>query len=1440
MEVDPFRPATVPISSETVMWFEFLLNKDLLKNHLEQECIDPSPTELITKFYDVISDILRTKIENENIEIIRVDPPEEVRPKQSAKNIALKILSLRVMAFLKWNLVQLRSLPFKTQINLLQDLIFFTNDNITLEIPNITYDESVHSNKPYLFSLVIYHRWLLYTTIHRITPNWQLRFGLNEMSTIEENIFCSPESIEKTISFLNNSLKWTDTLGMLTFDCFQLPTETIDKAECDWSKTLPISKEEFSAQVNYDLGTFYFYREEYLVAKEKFGSSLEFYNAIEKKNGFMDFDKEVLDVYVRACNCFTEGAKGNLLEQLNSSIVNQYMGITTILQQDNVQKEIPLSHRLNLELDIQGAVSSGTFTVARDLLSKIKASNIVRCVLDQKPLYQCAIVNEKDADSFVKACLSTWKQFSMHDKGILKTFLLELILRKDIPHILPLIHSCEIGKMFDKLDLQYISKHTEEHCDIPESLMTTGFTMFDFSKRKKPKIELRQLEQKLISTYDHKEVRDLLVKIAMTNLGTSVWKINPQWVLPIPLTSVIKSLMRGFLQDFAFVLLAKSREQMLNKCWNSSLELLIILDKELQIHAGNDVVAKLYKLVSWEILLVQITQSLDEWPKQTIDRNALANACEVCLQSNESVLPRVEIKEQCVICLLNMGRWDFLINFDKRWSTFEITAAIALACQEVVKHKGAKAFSKNLWDLCKNFFYSNVLINNIFLVLPIFANQPSQSKRGNSGANFQEPQITNMKLNMMSIITKLKDSMGLTVIISVLAKIYNVLKDEPTLELQVEYANQWPDVISNAKSYNTVAVCDLLSEIVLQSLEDYPSNVSWLRLMGDINFANTHYKVSLSYYLKSLLICNDYFNIPVRNDDHVFRRMIKCCTSLGCHTQAAVLCQFFEKPDYLLAFRILGDQKSCNDAIDAYYHCFWDTNILEYLIHVHNKKGEFQRRKCAVQEIGLLELNSNNNEEIQREASNLRKSIFLRALCKQDEGLECSVCNKSIHQKCLKRGSVPGGLCGDLFFTLICQECSSNNSETFCRNKMSWLQVIHLVLYHLQNKSPGLARKGFFHWRNHVATFVHKNWETLLGNDVKKRKKWMGTVAGTLSHFGNIGIFLSGTAVFNEAAWWTLAYPKLTPIVTSNLYNLYTMEKAKAKLNNENKFNSDSEFFSIILKKYIHNEELIQPFNTGAIQAIEEPINVTSTNNTKNSKKRNINPSIETQTKKLFKLSHSVMLSDDLTSQFNVAESNTPSEIVPQIPNKTIEKPEKKEGLKLLDPFCHYNTSLSNLSKLSFEQIQLKLTGGMRKEPILSPYSGIYLKPYIRRDTTTFPVWLKLMAELQLTVNRRNNQYELPPREPIDYTYVQPEHIPAINSLPAWRNCGIAKFMIYHLIQTSLGKDITLHVSINSPALFLYQKFGFKVEQYVMNFYDKYYRDDVKESKHAFFCRLER
>ncbi|KAJ8960080.1 hypothetical protein NQ317_007381 [Molorchus minor] len=328
------------------------------------------------------------------------------------------------------------------------------------------------------------------------------------------------------------------------------------------------------------------------------------------------------------------------------------------------------------------------------------------------------------------------------------------------------------------------------------------------------------------------------------------------------------------------------------------------------------------------------------------------------------------------------------------------------------------------------------------------------------------------------------------------------------------------------------------------------------------------------------------------------------------------------------------------------------------------------------------------------------------------------------------------------------------------------------------------------------------------------------------------------------------------------------------------------------------------------------------------------------------------ILSDELTTNFNITDSQEDPQPSTSMYKKRYRQSKRAcEIIRSILPLQYiFKYFLPNfyISRLKSRTMAMKLTGGLRKEQILSPYSAIYLKPYIRRDVETYPPWLRLMNEIQLVVNRTNSDYVLLPRAPIDYTYVQPEHIPAINSIcnhffwpgidshcrlkhhmhriglvedtqcrlrleddetadhilcacpaverirfsmfgrarllpedldskshpirlsvteslqypdfscvalykklivgfaflvpdvkhtesylsfvftrPSWRNCGIAKFMIYHLVQTSLGKDITLHVSINNPALFLYQKFGFKVENVVLDFYDKYFRSDV-------------
>ena len=82
---------------------------------------------------------------------------------------------------------------------------------------------------------------------------------------------------------------------------------------------------------------------------------------------------------------------------------------------------------------------------------------------------------------------------------------------------------------------------------------------------------------------------------------------------------MVINLPKGLLQDWTYILLAKSRELLGLKDYAGSLDMLKIVDAEVHSRSsqlGNAQAGyKLFKLLEWEILLVEVTHFLHQWPK---------------------------------------------------------------------------------------------------------------------------------------------------------------------------------------------------------------------------------------------------------------------------------------------------------------------------------------------------------------------------------------------------------------------------------------------------------------------------------------------------------------------------------------------------------------------------------------------------------------------------------------------------------------------------------------------------------------------------------------------------------------------------------------------------------------------------------------------------------
>ncbi|ALC42113.1 IntS8 [Drosophila busckii] len=1005
---DPLKPKPVPLAAETVLWFEFLLDPHKITQHLQSKHPEPSAVELIMQFISmtpetvVPSTVVTPGSDLQNLPnsgmganvttsttsaSLSVPPTTQLQQRQpelglqlTRKQLALKILELKVATWLRWDLDLLeKNLPVIMQLGLLRDLCIISYGRaVSIPLPS-DFDMKISKTGNECaarFALTIYHRM-------------QLRLQLIKDSTLKTQRPLIYQAVDQLQQFLDTPTQ--PSIEYLEYLCATATTRTFHVFHYDSFVTLQcdnlsssqnydlmhlISPQELRAQLHYELAHYYLYTKQYVLARENAAASSSNYQSLPAgvTHNFCHIRPIELEGLLQACGISAQPQ--TLLERFHISLLNSYADIVPILQLDNIAREIPLVSRRNVELDIEGTISTGLLKEPRQLLLQVAALNVVRSIFEWGNIFSSVEYFEKYRDldymtPIMDAMQNALPQCRPKERTAFKHFLIDCVLSQQLQQQQQLEQSRQLLQTLSGMCLFT----AQELQDLEGQLQQTALPVLNNSlatlndwicNSKMTLVDVASLERQLISCSSANTVRILLVKLCSKAPGKPLWAINPSWDVPQPLKSLIMAMPVSFLQDFSYVLLGKARELAMRGNYIDAVSMLSVLKSETKRQELGGNAQLMSKLITWEILHIQITQSLEEWHQKPLDLQALGTRCKQCLaalQAGDSMVPRLDIQENCAIMLLNLTDFPALLYLDKRTPQLELPFAFAATFIEMEKLKGPKKVCRDAWEL----------IVSMFLNVP---KRASATGTGNAAIS-----------SLLAFLQRLRHQSVFGLAISMLGKMHNILKDDPNHDLICEYMQLWPTSVNNPNSYSLRSVCETLQWLLSEALSYYPQTISWLKMKGDLELASGNNESAMRCYVNALVTGTDYCTMPLQRnvaDDYVIRKMIRCAANLGCHMQATVLCQFLDEIDYSIVFKNLSEKSSnFTDAMDAYYSCIWDTTLLEFIVNLHAKRGEHSRKLEAISMMGTLELNANNNEEIKRESAMVRKSRFLRALAKQ-------------------------------------------------------------------------------------------------------------------------------------------------------------------------------------------------------------------------------------------------------------------------------------------------------------------------------------------------------------------------------------------------------------------------------------------------------------------------
>uniref|UniRef100_A0A674EKY8 Integrator complex subunit 8 n=1 Tax=Salmo trutta TaxID=8032 RepID=A0A674EKY8_SALTR len=953
------RPSTPPQTS----WFEFLLDEMLLENHLQKSHPDPVPVQLVIQFLEQAA---KPSVNEQN----QVQPPADNR-----RNRTLKLLALKVAAHLKWDLDVLeKGLTIPVLNMLLNELLC-----VSKVPPGVKHVDLDLSTLPptTAMAVIIYNRWAIRTIVLSSFPEKQTKPGPHQMNMLNivqqekeltENILSVlKEQAADSIMVLEGSLGLKKDFyihTLRTLDLLAADPSTANGETESSTAGLRISADELHCQVHYDLGGIFFQQGcsdqlAYEKAREHFQQTRE----LLLKVHFCVNDKRLAG-YWNACRALTgaldpSDTQLNPYGQINSLIrTRNYQALVEAFIKDNVSLSLPNHLRQSVLREFLHKVQQGGLD---EVCHKLCVCNAVRDALQGEVLsvrFQQLLHKPRKhvVDFMLEVCTRSLDKdrSSETSKRKMVIFLKTLCESLAEPHLVFVVTA---HKLFTELlkeeDRKILVEQMRKRSATVNLCAKPLPSFYDIPAA--ASVNIGQLEQQLILCLDARRIRQILIELH-SMAERPFWRVNNKWEVPPDYINVILNIKDNLTKDLVYILMAKGLHCITDfahtrQLFSACLELV------------TEFSPKLRQVMLNEMLLLEVRAHETGVAEGSNVRPPpdLVSRVRGYLEMRIHDLPlRQIVGEECVAFMLNWRENEYLTlqvpqQLVMNNPYIKLGQLLASTCKELPGPKESRRTAKELWE-----------------VVVQICSVSNQHKRNSDGrVSLIKQRESSMGIlqrsRFITFIKKLREPLVLTTLISLFVRFHSIVRDDIVNEVTAEHLAIWPSTLANMQAVDVEAVAVTVKELVTYALTLNPNNQSWLITQADIYFVTNQYSAALHFYLQAGAVCSDFFTKAVAPDVYT--------------DQVAVLCQFLREVDYMTAFKALQEQNS-HDAMDSFYDYIWDVTILEYLTHIHHKRGESEKRQIAIKAIGQTELNASNPEEVLQLAAQKRKKKFLQAMAK--------------------------------------------------------------------------------------------------------------------------------------------------------------------------------------------------------------------------------------------------------------------------------------------------------------------------------------------------------------------------------------------------------------------------------------------------------------------------